>query len=60
MDYPIMKIEPFTYPRQIVQIATMPAEPSFNSCIYALCNDGSLWALSEKVWLRLKDIPQDG
>lgn len=45
--------------RRIVQIATYPMVGS--TSVYALCNDGTLWALhGRKDWTRLKDVPQDG
>jgi hypothetical protein len=60
--------EQMSLARRIAQIACMPAIEQGGlaptpSALYALCNDGSVWAISDATadtWLRLKDIPQDG
>lgn len=45
-------------PRKVIQVAVwggMMDHP------FALCNDGSMWRLSEEhSWLQLPPIPQDG
>ena len=50
--------------RKIIQVATMPATPSNTyqheqpSTLYALCDDGTLWAVvARSRWTRVKDIP---
>jgi hypothetical protein len=49
--------------RKVIQIACMPMpSPLQDPALYALCDDGSMWALSEDSggWVRLKSVPQDG
>jgi hypothetical protein len=56
--------------RRIIQIATMPAGHANNTplkgesnvaALYALCDDGSLWAYGEGCpWKQLVGIPQQG
>ncbi len=53
-------------PRKIIQIATTQMENTYhtqcNSIIVGLCDDGSVWTITDNVntvWERLPDIPQD-
>ena len=45
--------------RKIVQISAAPVNAVPTTEVFALCDDGSVWALW-KGWSRLPDIPQDG
>jgi hypothetical protein len=48
--------------RQIVQIAAMTEAATNLECVYALCDDGSVWGFAEyrdDAWRRLPPIPQD-
>ena len=48
--------------RKIIQIATAYTENSiYPSRILALCNDGTLWRLTNdgEKWIKLPNIPQD-
>jgi DNA-directed RNA polymerase alpha subunit len=51
--------------RKIIQISTGVLhdniEDEIMSCVYALCNDGTLWSRwSGGIWHQIEDIPQDG
>jgi hypothetical protein len=47
-------------PRKIVQITAVPGADNGESSIYALCDDGTLWALSHSgQWHELPAIPQN-
>lgn len=55
--------------RRIIQIAAMPAGHATQTpdrgesnvaALYALCDDGSLWAFGEKhPWKQISGVPQD-
>lgn len=48
--------------RKIIQIAIAPETESTIAVLYALCDDGTLWALVDNntsEWEAVKPIPQD-
>ena len=51
-------------PRKIVQIAVYPPRKGQPECLYALCNDGSVWLNpwsddGHDEWYSVQAIPQD-
>lgn len=46
--------------RKTVQISAIPGTEYSHACIYALCDDGSLWAsVNSDGWTKLPPIPQE-
>ncbi|WP_410685703.1 hypothetical protein [Avibacterium paragallinarum] len=49
--------------RKIIQICSNSTGPyGSNESLFALCDDGSVWGLSEALdcrWIRVPDVPQD-
>lgn len=51
--------------RKIIQIEVAPEQDNFFECLYALCDDGTVWSitkpdLSSSEWVQIKPIPQPG
>lgn len=46
--------------RKIINIAAIPETPDNYGQLYALCNDGSVWAqqIGTDEWVLISDIPQ--
>jgi hypothetical protein len=46
--------------RKIVQIAVLAADESLHACIYALCDDGTVWVAgaAHGKWVQMPAIPQ--
>ena len=43
-----------------MQIAVSPATEHARWALYALCNDGTIWCLTQDAgWCRIEDIPRE-